>query len=197
MILGSGKSTTMEGSRNDPGVIPNVINFLINENQKSAFEIKCSFVEIYNEKLIDLSLNDNETAKDSVCIRPTKTILGLTENRMTNLKESGIQSVDQFNKIFSSVIKRRKVAATQRNQGSSRSHAVVQINLKGQQNDRAFESNLLILDLAGAENAGDHMNDGETSKRSTEMANINKSLSTFRTAIESSKKAEVVDYRSS
>lgn len=189
MIIGSGKSTTMEGTETDPGVIPNVINFLINEKQRVSFEIICSFFEIYNEKLLDLSLK-NDATSDKLRIRSTG-------SGVANLNEFHIQTMDDFKENFKSAIKRRNVAPTQRNHGSSRSHAAVQVNLKGKRNGKAFESNLLICDLAGAENADDHLNIGETSQRATEMSNINKSLSTFGTVIENLKKNEFADFRSS
>lgn len=197
LILGSGKSHTIEGCETDPGVIPNTMHLLINEKQTRPFEITCSFVEIYNEKLTDLLLEEHETSSNPVSIRSTTSISGSTENDVADLKEVSIQSMDEFRKIFASAIKRRKVGATKRNQSSSRSHAVTRVILKGERNGKQFRSNLTIFDLAGAENAGDHMNEGDTAKRSVEMANINKSVTAFGTVIEKLKKKVFADFRSS
>lgn len=187
----------MEGCEADPGIILNSIMFLINEKQKFPLEINCSLAEIYNEKLNDLLLGEHETTSKPISICQKISISGSTENRLTNSKEVCIQSIDQFKDVFESANKRRKVAATQRNNGSSRSHAVIQVTLKGRKNNKKFESNLLICDLAGSENAGDHLTGGQPTMRSMEMNNINKSLSAFGTVIENLKKKEVADYRSS
>lgn len=58
---GSGKSFTMEGIRGDPdlmGLIPRMFDFLFELIRQSdsdlEFHIKCSYLEIYMEKIMDL-----------------------------------------------------------------------------------------------------------------------------------------------
>lgn len=195
LFIGSGKSHTIEGGDKDPGVMINSVEYLIN-SQKGSLEIKCSITEIYNEKLTDL-LRDVSDGDESVCIRSITSISGSTEKRLVNMKEVPIRSLEDFIHAFTSAKKRRKVAATQRNNGSSRSHAILQFNLKGKINDKIFESNLMIVDLAGAENANDHLSTGDTAMRATEMNKINKSLCTFGAVIQKLKANEIADYRSS
>lgn len=166
----------MEGCDSDPGVIINSIDYLINL-QNGSLEIKCSIAEIYIEKFTDLLKGESDGSEGSewVCIK----------------------SLDDFMQAFASAKKRRKVAATQRNGDSSRSHAIVQFNLKGKRNDKIFESNLLIIDLAGAENANDHLSTGDTATRSKEMNSINQSLSSFGAVLQKLKNNEFADCRSS
>lgn len=172
----------MYGSETDVGIIPNSIDLLVENFQNG--EIHCSFFEIYNEIVVDLLKKDN----------PTKILNG----RVTNLVEHHIQSADQFNKILAIANGNRTIAATQRNQGSSRSHGVVQVRLNGSQNNKPFESYFILLDLAGVENANDHLDEIEKSKRAVEMSNINKSVSALRTVVETlTKGSGFPDFRSS
>lgn len=71
--------------------------------------------------------------------------------------------------------KKRTMSPTMANATSSRSHAVLQINVKKRQvgHDSEQCATLSIIDLAGSERASATQNSG---KRMTEGANINKSL---------------------
>lgn len=184
----------MYGNVDDPGLIYNTINFLIEKSQNEQFTISSSFFEIYNESLVDLMRGEDEQREDMVSIRTDG-----TENHLINLKVINIRSMDQFKKASESANNCRKVAATKRNDGSSRSHAIVLIRLSGIFNQKSFESSLMLLDLAGAENANDHLNDYDEGKRAAEMSKINKSLLVLRTVIEGLKKnnSSFVDFRSS
>ena len=58
---GSGKSFTMEGVRGDDelqGIVPRMFDFLFSgiaeADQDIEFTIKCSYLEIYMEKIMDL-----------------------------------------------------------------------------------------------------------------------------------------------
>ena len=58
---GSGKSFSMEGVRTDPnlkGIIPRMFDFLFEciakADEDIEFNIKCSYLEIYMEKIMDL-----------------------------------------------------------------------------------------------------------------------------------------------
>ena len=54
---GSGKTYTMQGSEEQPGIIPRIcanIFLAIREDTSVEYNVKCSYVEIYNETLHDL-----------------------------------------------------------------------------------------------------------------------------------------------
>ena len=55
-----GKTHTMQGSQEDPGIIPRVVNQLFQEIERQSatgdmrFQVTVSYMEIYNEKVYDL-----------------------------------------------------------------------------------------------------------------------------------------------
>jgi centromeric protein E len=61
----SGKTHTMQGSRDNPGILPLAVQEImdaISETPQRAFLIRCSYLEIYNEQITDL-LGDVPAAK--------------------------------------------------------------------------------------------------------------------------------------
>lgn len=59
MFAGSGKSYTMMGSVDQPGLIPRLCSALFERTQKEqreeeSFTVEVSYMEIYNEKVRDL-----------------------------------------------------------------------------------------------------------------------------------------------
>lgn len=184
----------MIGSEGDFGMIPRSVDFLMNI-MPDRYKVKAQFCEIYNEQLTDL-LNENSNPKPA--IHQTTNVA-----KIENLRAIGIASAAQFNKTLIKAIEGRKKSETARNPNSSRSHAVIQIEIEGKfanKENQIIHSNLLFLDLAGCENADDHLESGR-SVTQTEMTNINKSviiLTSFQTVIESVKKKEKApDFRSS
>lgn len=188
VVTGSGKSHTMTETESDLGIIPRSVEYILQAIPGHyKFFVKC--FEIYNETFIDL-MNKS--------IKQTKSI-AISEH-VANLQSIEIDSAERFNVTLKEAIERRQKSATSRNASSSRSHAVFQIELQGQYANahaQIIKSNIIFLDLAGCENATDHFDDIESNKRQIEMKNINLSVSNFRTVIESLKKGDVADYRSS
>lgn len=186
VFTGSGKSYTMTGSDSDFGLIQRSIEYLLHA-MDGRYKFTATFFEIYNESFIDLFGNNTKPI----------TIQG---EKVTNLQSIEIDSVEQFNTALKESIDRRKKSATSRNTNSSRSHAVLQIELEGlyaDQHNKIIKSSIMFLDLAGCEKADDHINNAEGSQRQTEMTNINQSVGNVRNVIESLKKGEVADFRSS
>lgn len=187
----------MFGKTSDPGIVPRGIEFLIHQEK---FSLCCSFFEIYNETFIDLLREESEQKQNPVEIHLKNIGSGKSAERVSNLKEVQIQSIEQFQEAFKSANERRATAETLRNQDSSRSHAVIQISLKGLscEKNKQIESNIILLDFAGCENSNDHLVDNNGSKRSAEMSNINKSINRFETVLDGlGKKQAFVDFRSS
>ena len=73
--------------------------------------------------------------------------------------------------LISAGTTRRSSAATQYNQISSRSHAVLKMGIEISKDGQRINSKLFIIDLAGSEKI--HL---ENSIRKTEGSNINRSL---------------------
>ena len=58
-FLGSGKSYTMMGTADQPGLIPRLCSGLFErtqkeDNEEQSFKVEVSYMEIYNEKVRDL-----------------------------------------------------------------------------------------------------------------------------------------------
>lgn len=144
--------------------------------------IELSFVEIYNEKIIDLLNADH----------PNGPSLGLSlreneKDRVTiaNVTLARPKSVDEVMTLVQLGNERRSTSSTASNSVSSRSHSVLQLKIgrsdKGHQVDTdqgvvsrdSASATLSIIDLAGSERAAATQNMGQ---RMVEGANINKSL---------------------
>ncbi|RLN41104.1 phragmoplast orienting kinesin 2-like [Panicum miliaceum] len=167
----------------------------IRRDEKLRFTCKCSFLEIYNEHILDL-LNPNsvnlqirEDAKKGVHVE------NLTEHEVSNAREALQQLIEGA--------ANRKVAATNMNRASSRSHSVFTCLIESKWESQGINhhrfSRLNLVDLAGSERQKSSGAEGERLKEAT---NINKSLSTLGLVITnliavSNKKSHHVPYRDS
>lgn len=168
------------GSKENPGMVPRGLKYLF-DCIPERYEFKANFCEIYNETFIDL-------------------LKGEKIEKIVNLETIAIESPTQFSEVLQKVNDRRKKTETNRNRGSSRSHCVIQIEVKGtfaNEEDRIVKSKVVFLDFAGCENSNDHLeNIGGTTQ--IEMSNINKSVNNFQRVIDSLKnKDPAPDFRSS
>lgn len=125
---GSGKSYSMTGDK-DPetsrGIIPRGCEEIFNrisQNKESnvSYEVRVSFLELYNEKLQDLL--DPKTSK-TIKIRESKEKGVYVENAL----EEPVQSYKEIEQLLDEGNKARTVAATAMNATSSRSHSVLTI----------------------------------------------------------------------
>ncbi|XP_024519762.1 kinesin-like protein KIN-12C isoform X1 [Selaginella moellendorffii] len=184
---GSGKTHTMLGDIDQEqsegrGMIPRVFEYLFvkiqlegeaRRSQGLEFACKCSFLEIYNEQVSDL-------------LEPSATNLQLREDvkkgvYVENLKEVEVNSVGDVMKLLNQGSANRRVAATNMNRESSRSHSVFTcvVESKWESDDSVINTRfgrLNLVDLAGSER---QKSSGAEGDRLKEAANINKSLSTL------------------
>ncbi|KXX81049.1 Kinesin-like protein 6 [Madurella mycetomatis] len=173
---GCGKTHTITGTSQQPGIIFLTMQELFEKIQErsseKATEVTLSYLEIYNETIRDLLVPGG--SKQGLMLREDSnqavTVAGLTSHRPRDVQEV-MDMIVQGNEY-------RTVSPTAANAVSSRSHAVLQINVA--QKDRNADVNephtmatLSIIDLAGSERASATKNRGE---RLLEGANINKSL---------------------
>lgn len=117
--------TNYAGALDDSsGIIPRAIIDIFNrldQNVDLSAEIKCSFMELYQEELFDL-LATNKKALD---IREQNKIIevpGLTEIR--------VHSPEDTSDCLVQGSARRATGSTAMNETSSRSHAIFTINVK-------------------------------------------------------------------
>lgn len=172
---GCGKTHTISGTPNDPGIIFLTMKELYNKIEDmndDIIEITLSFLEIYNETIKDL-LNP-VTNNKRLAIREDAN----KKVTVSNLSVHSPQNVEEVMNLIIEGNKNRTCSPTEANLTSSRSHAVLQINIskKKRSVDLVEEhtyATLSIIDLAGSERAAATKNRGQ---RLNEGANINKSL---------------------
>ncbi|KAK7534501.1 kinesin family protein [Phyllosticta citricarpa] len=173
---GCGKTHTITGTPQQPGIIFLTMQELferINDLQETKkTEISLSYLEIYNETIRDLLVPGG-----------SKQGLTLREDANSSVSVGGLSShhPNNVNEVMEMIIKGnqwRTMSPTEANATSSRSHAVLQINVSTKDRNAAVNephtmATLSIIDLAGSERASATKNRGE---RLVEGANINKSL---------------------
>ena len=203
-VTGTGKTHTIFGdlalSNGEDGVSIKACEYLFKKLNSDYFDndyqIKVSYIEIYNENVIDLLNNENENNSLMIIEDPTKGVY------VHNVKEFIINNSNDLRKLICQGNKRRTMAPTNQNKFSSRSHAILQLSLKRKafnekkNNFDIFFSKFLIVDLAGSERGG-----LERGKRREEGANINKSLFTLGSCInilsDKNKNGKFIPYRDS
>lgn len=168
---GSGKTFTMMGPGNSlrnemPGLyLLSAFDIFthLSKEEYNHLEIWVSFYEIYCGKLHDL-LNERapitarEDGKQNICL------VGLTEKNVTNL--NAMMQVIEFG------LKARTVGVTGANADSSRSHGIIQIDIRDRDGNQ--HGKISFIDLAGSERAADTI---DTNKQTRiDGADINKSL---------------------
>jgi kinesin family protein 18/19 len=173
---GCGKTHTITGTSQQPGIIFLTMQELFEKiNERSSekhTEISLSYLEIYNETIRDLLVPGG--SKQGLMLREDAN-QGVSVAGLTSLHPKDVQEVMD---MIVQGNEYRTVSPTEANAVSSRSHAVLQINIA--QKDRNADisephtmATLSIIDLAGSERASATKNRGE---RLLEGANINKSL---------------------
>ena len=173
----SGKTFTMLGSPNNPGILPCVLRDIFlkikkkkNENENTEFKVYCSYIEIYNENIHDLLTDSNylkliDDKKYGVIVAGAKKVI--VDNFETGIE---IKNFGEEN---------RKYRETLFNEYSSRSHCIFQIFIESYEIKEQGElgttkySCLNLVDLAGSE----RINEYESKNITTgETGYINKSL---------------------
>jgi len=195
---GSGKTYTMLGNQDDPGIAVLTIRELyrrMQADEEHAYDLKISYVEIYNEAIRDLLIPNSGylDLRDD----PQKGVV------IAGVNEFGVESTEQIMNLLTAGNKRRTTEATNANQTSSRSHAIFQIvisvrdKLKNTTID-ILTGKLSLIDLAGSERGTVTENRGI---RLLEGAKINRSLLALANCInalgDKTKKGFFVPYRDS
>lgn len=173
---GCGKTHTISGTPEDPGIIIRTMNELFTRIQQVEttynVQVSLSYLEIYNEMIRDLlAPPDAKTPRSGLALQES----AAQKISVAGLSEHHPSSPEQVLAMILDGNKKRTMSPTMANATSSRSHAVLQINVKKRQvgHDAEQCATLSIIDLAGSERASATQNSG---KRMTEGANINKSL---------------------
>ncbi|CAF0714801.1 unnamed protein product [Brachionus calyciflorus] len=171
---GAGKTYTMLGTEQEPGIMFRTLHELFIEISKTSedlmYQVSMSYLEIYNELIRDL-------------LRPSNGFLELREDAKGGVQVAGISELvaetpEEVMYMLHKGNKERTQEPTKANKTSSRSHAVLQVNIKQRDKVRAQSQEirmgkLYMIDLAGSERAAQTQNTG---KRMVEGAHINRSL---------------------
>ena len=207
-VTGAGKTHTMFGdllnnncninniNKTEEGICMYAVDYLfkkISELKNKVFTIKISYLELYNEQVIDL-----------LTIKPSNEGIMIVEDPNKGVLLPGLSEliVKDSEEVYNYILKgnsRRTMGSTGQNQFSSRSHAILEINIeqceKNIEKSDILISKMLYVDLAGSEKGG------KEKIRREEGGNINKSLLALGNCInilsDKNKKNSFVPYRDS
>lgn len=157
------------------------------------YAIFVSYVEIYNNYIYDLLDESLDVLKTSR--QPQSKVLredGRKRVFVSGGSEVEVKTADEAFDLFIKGVRRRRIAHTNLNSESSRSHSVFTIRVVSapldsngieviQDKSYLTTSQLSIVDLAGSERLGRTKNTGE---RQREAGNINNSLMALRNCID-------------
>ncbi|XP_045615052.1 centromere-associated protein E isoform X2 [Procambarus clarkii] len=174
----SGKTFTMMGNKDSPGIIPLAIQNIfrsIENTPDREYLIRVSYMEIYNENITDLLASRDQRLK-SLAVR--EDVSGAVF--VADLKEECVNSEEKLLALMRKGDKNRHVGMTNMNERSSRSHSIFRLILESRERGEGDSSetvvtvsHLNLVDLAGSENASQS---GATGERLKEGGFINRSL---------------------
>ncbi|XP_008801964.2 kinesin-like protein KIN-8A isoform X2 [Phoenix dactylifera] len=168
---GAGKTYTMLGTVENPGVMVLAIKDLFSKIRQRSYDgnhsVQLSYLEVYNETVRDLL-----SPGRPLILREDKqgiVAAGLTQYRA--------YSTDEVMALLQQGNQNRTTEPTRVNETSSRSHAILQVvaefRVKESGNVASRVGKLSLIDLAGSERA---LATDQRSQRTIEGANINRSL---------------------
>lgn len=167
-MTGLGKTYSMKGDTQNPGFIKLAVDDVfayISLDTTKQYHLSVSYMEIYNEKIVDL-LSPSQSTDIKIRDDPEYGV------RIVGINSPAVSTKESLLLLISQGDTRRKTSATDYNTRSSRSHAILQLKL--QSVDVATSSStycvLSLCDLAGSERAT------SCAERRKEGAFINKSL---------------------
>lgn len=158
---GAGKSYTVLGEADQPGVLPRLVEGLLQERSwavgggtggsSAGFELRVwlSAVEIYSERLRDLL--------SPVCLPERSERLAFVEHPTLGVQLLGateapcLEATDAQQLLDYAARKRAATAVNAGGRSSSRSHALFVLRLEVRQGNRNMHSKVVLADLAGSE----------------------------------------------
>ncbi|OZJ03054.1 hypothetical protein BZG36_03774 [Bifiguratus adelaidae] len=191
---GTGKTYTMQGAlpedlqssasspkdSRDFGIAPRSLQHLFDILEANGLEysVIMSQIEIYNEELKDLLSSDTEKRLKIYDDAATKSRSGVS---IQNCEEIVLQNAAHGIALLSTGAARRKEAATNLNDASSRSHCIITLTVHTKETTSEGEDllkigRLMLVDMAGSEDINRSTSDP---KRVREAGIINQSLLTF------------------
>lgn len=157
-----------------PRAVRHIFSFIDSADKGVKFLVRCSYLEIYNENILDLLASRNQQEHLQIKEDPNKGIF------VKDLTTVIVKSVPELEKMLFAGMKNRKVGETAMNKDSSRSHSIFTIYIETAENDTATgkqkikAGKLNLVDLAGSERQSKTQ---ATGTRLDEAKAINLSLS--------------------
>jgi len=170
----SGKTYTIFGSNSDDGkqqgIVLRALRLIFASAERLravgwTFAFKASFLEVYNETLVDLL---------DPAARPVVRHDARDQPQLCGVVEREVSSAEAAFTCLQAALAERVMAATQANSRSSRSHVLFRLRVDGFHSESGSSTSaaLEVVDLAGSEKFA-------TSSRTAETTRINQSLSTL------------------
>lgn len=171
---GSGKTHTMEGfeyvidnsGRPRPrmdtppqrhGILPRMVQAIFDRsrdrmanNPHIRYRLKCSFMQLYNERVSDLLNPATRSAKEGLKIRWTRN----DHFEVENLFVFECDNADQMREMFQMGVKEKVMGSHHMNLQSSRSHCIFTIHVESwdpSSPECVVKSDMSLVDLAGSE----------------------------------------------
>ncbi|KAI9987350.1 hypothetical protein PInf_001105 [Phytophthora infestans] len=175
-VTNSGKTYTISGSSEAPGVLPQSLQYVMDElpkrkdgDKQQVTKVTATYLEIYNENVYDLlspALRKRRALRVQDCDGKIQ-VRGAVEKPIKTLEE-GLELLEMGRR-------HKQMAETNCNSDSSRSHCVFTLHLYHQVSRFSSElrSKVSIVDLAGSERGS---KSGATGLRMQEASKINGSL---------------------
>ncbi|TKY66030.1 Kinesin protein KIF22-B [Spatholobus suberectus] len=165
---GSGKTYAMQGTEEQPGLMPLAMSMILSICRSTGSTAQISYYEVYMDRCYDLL----EVKAKEISVWDDKD----GQIHLRGLSQVPINTMSEFQDVFSCGVQRRKVAHTGLNDVSSRSHGVLVISVSTPSADgtgTVVRGKLNLIDLAGNEDNRRTCNEGI---RLQESAKINQSL---------------------
>jgi len=179
---GSGKTHTIFGTETDKGIVPRALDYIFayigseraREDSRNEYQVTCTYVEIYNERLFDL-LDPNADSARQIQLREDSKRGVFVEGAVEEIVQSPIEA----HHLLALGNKNRHVGSTVMNRASSRSHAIFLLTIQmTSENEDGLRTQRLsrfnLVDLAGSERQKATQTSGVQLR---EAGQINKSLS--------------------
>ncbi|KAG6603070.1 kinesin-like protein [Phytophthora cinnamomi] len=175
-VTNSGKTYTISGTAEAPGVLPQALQYVMDElprrkdeDARPVTRVTATYLEIYNENVYDLlspAVRKRRALRVQDCDGKIQ-VRGAVEKPIKTLEE-GLELLETGRR-------HKQMAETNCNSDSSRSHCVFTLHLYQQVSRFALElrSKVSIVDLAGSERGS---KSGATGLRMQEASKINGSL---------------------
>ncbi|CAK9238742.1 unnamed protein product [Sphagnum troendelagicum] len=158
---GTGKTFTMEGNKDQPGVIPCTLQWLFDEacfDKTMSYSFSLSMLEVYKGRLRDLLVCQQHSTQ---CTHPASKCLSIQMAASTgyidvdNLTEMPIMNAKEAGNFYQQGSQSRSTSCTNANQTSSRSHCLLRITITCayvlDNHKLATTSKLWLVDLGGSE----------------------------------------------